>query len=231
MSTFQAKRYRQLVNELGEAMGYRYGWKSKVARQLGVHPSYVSKVLAEEINDVGGDVLKRALDALDLDSSFFFAVDENALSRPHAWYRREEMERRSSARQASGVSAFGGPTFPVVRGKLTQEQIGDADAWHALALALDNVFASLGTTRVEDSEYYSLRVDREAARALAKLVMKLPIVAHSMTMLEEGDTLPDGQHASLALTLGRFVMVDSAAVLVHYYGAPPEWNEADEQKL
>lgn len=64
-------RYRELVLQLGSELRNRYGWKAAAARRLGVHPSYVSKVLNREVGQVGADVLARACDRLGIAPLFF----------------------------------------------------------------------------------------------------------------------------------------------------------------
>lgn len=66
------ERYRLLLEQMGDELGRRYGWKSAVARELRVVPSYVTKVLEGQVATVGRDVVHRACDALGLHESFFF---------------------------------------------------------------------------------------------------------------------------------------------------------------
>src|SRR5687768_9725897 len=74
------ERYRQLVMELGAAMGSRYGWKCAVARRLDVHPSYISKVVAGELNCVGFEVLERAVECIGVEPSYFVCPDDAPLA-------------------------------------------------------------------------------------------------------------------------------------------------------
>lgn len=73
-----AQRYRKLVLQLGDELGNRHGWKSSVARRLGVHPSYISKMVAGKIGDVGGDVIAKAMEALGVDASFFYEAPQTS---------------------------------------------------------------------------------------------------------------------------------------------------------
>ncbi len=68
-------RYFWLVTKLGENVGYARGWKKLVAAQLGVHPSYVSKLLRGAIDEVGIDAIGRAIERLSLDRRLFYAAE------------------------------------------------------------------------------------------------------------------------------------------------------------
>lgn len=56
-----AERYRTLAQGLGEQFGHRYGWMSKVARQLSVDPSYLKKILEGDRTSVGIDTIELAV--------------------------------------------------------------------------------------------------------------------------------------------------------------------------
>ncbi len=67
-----AARYRELVNQLGAELGRKRGWKARVARKLGVHPSYISKVVAGGAAASGGEVIDRATARIGLRRAFFY---------------------------------------------------------------------------------------------------------------------------------------------------------------
>lgn len=67
----RTERYSDLVDYLAEQEGHRYGWKAAVARKLGVHASYISKIAAGEVQVVGVDITRRACDLLGLDPRYF----------------------------------------------------------------------------------------------------------------------------------------------------------------
>ena len=66
-----SRRYRELVLELGEEMRNRYGWKAAVARRLGVHASYVSKIVGGAVSTVGADIIDRAAARIGLREEYF----------------------------------------------------------------------------------------------------------------------------------------------------------------
>jgi len=57
-------------------MAHRYGWKAKAAAALGVHASYVSKILGGEVAMVGPDLIVRAAEMVQLPASFFLGEEE-----------------------------------------------------------------------------------------------------------------------------------------------------------
>jgi len=65
------RRYRALIEQLGDVEGRCHGWKRRVAERLAVHPSYVSRILSGSSANVGRLVIDRACDALGLDPHFF----------------------------------------------------------------------------------------------------------------------------------------------------------------
>lgn len=66
-----SRRYLELVAQLSAEEDGRYGWKSRVARRLGAHPSYLSKVIAGEVVGVGLDMCQRAAESLGISQDFF----------------------------------------------------------------------------------------------------------------------------------------------------------------
>lgn len=70
----QTLRFLELLDQLAEERDHRRGWKAQVARQLGISPSYVTKLQAESSQiDVSDDVLARAARALGIEPRFFTA--------------------------------------------------------------------------------------------------------------------------------------------------------------
>ncbi|MBN4049551.1 hypothetical protein JYT86_00675, partial [bacterium AH-315-N03] len=57
---------------MAATLGYRHGWKSKVARRLGVHPSFVSKIHDDKVNNVGVEIVERAMSLMGVPRSYFF---------------------------------------------------------------------------------------------------------------------------------------------------------------
>lgn len=67
------RRYVGLINQLGDSVARQYGWKSAVARKLGVDKGYISLLTRDppSTQHVGGDALQRACDGLGLPMSYF----------------------------------------------------------------------------------------------------------------------------------------------------------------
>jgi transcriptional regulator with XRE-family HTH domain len=59
------KRYRELVDQLGDELGKRRGWRQAVAERLGVHPAHITRLLKGE-RRIGWDALERAASALGI---------------------------------------------------------------------------------------------------------------------------------------------------------------------
>ena len=71
-SEFAAARYRALAEGLGELYGKpRQGWKTRVAKRLGVSPSYLSRVLSGDRVSIGVDVIEEAVRRVPIARSYF----------------------------------------------------------------------------------------------------------------------------------------------------------------
>ena len=70
--TTPADRYALLVEQLGEELGYKRGWMTAVAKKLGVHRSYVSRIHAGDRTGIGSQAIDRAIQRLSLDPQFFY---------------------------------------------------------------------------------------------------------------------------------------------------------------
>lgn len=98
-----AERYALLVQQLGQELGYGYGWKSAVARTLGVHPSYISRVHKGDRTGIGGAVIARAIESLDLDRSFFTSPEEVTDYRAFVRHTATEEDFQNRAPRAAGL--------------------------------------------------------------------------------------------------------------------------------
>jgi hypothetical protein len=63
-------RYIQLVEELGREMQHKRGWRRRAAARLGVDEPTLSKITRGE-RTVGWELAERAVERLELDSSYF----------------------------------------------------------------------------------------------------------------------------------------------------------------
>ena len=86
---------RWLIEQLGNKFGRpERGWKAAVARHLGVHPSYVSRLLSEDDSlQVGERVIEAVADRLGLSREFFVGA-------PHVRTRADERAVRDATRTA-----------------------------------------------------------------------------------------------------------------------------------
>ena len=194
MASFQAERYAQLINELGEQMAHRYGWKAATARILQVHPSYISKVLKGEINSIGGEVIGKAVQALSLNPDFFMDEGAEAKARHHSEFViAAEAERKNTAlREANPLApeSIYGPEFREVKSALLRFY-SSADYQQTAA-----------GTRTEFDIY--------EARKLAEAVLALPLVAAARDIIERAA----GDHASVGSALVLAKHVSSLVMLV-----------------
>ncbi len=68
-----SRRYRDLVEQLGDERGRKHGWKAEVADLLGVDASFITKTLGGKVKNIGAGTVMRAASALGLDTKFFSA--------------------------------------------------------------------------------------------------------------------------------------------------------------
>jgi hypothetical protein len=69
--TGAARRYADLVDQLAEELGRRHGWKKRVADRLGVHASFITKVICGNVHDVSSSTIELAARGADVDPHFF----------------------------------------------------------------------------------------------------------------------------------------------------------------
>ena len=75
-----SERYRQLILSIGERKRHEYGWKSEAARDLGIRPSHLEKIITRQINGIKPQILERAIERLGLSPSYFLAPDDTPAS-------------------------------------------------------------------------------------------------------------------------------------------------------
>lgn len=145
-----SQRYIDLVSELAEQLKHRRGWKSEVARRLGVHPSFVSRIAEGKVQSIGVDIIERAMERLGLPRSFFFEPDFG--SPAEAAVRMSELALRERARApAPGLDAaapFGSAKDDRHRKRLRElqarfEELAGKGALDAVDAAFANELADL----------------------------------------------------------------------------------------
>lgn len=67
-----SERYVTLIKMLGASMGHRHGWRAEVARQLGIHGSYITRLLNGERVTVGREYVDRAIGKGLASPDFFY---------------------------------------------------------------------------------------------------------------------------------------------------------------
>jgi len=223
--TLQLRRYKILIERLGEEAGYPRGWKTAVAKRLGISPSYLTKVLRGDVKDIGGDVIDRALNALDMDGGYFF--DEKVPSKgfDYKYYLRSSIRERSQQRERyTGGRLLGGAKIEPK--KLTDEQWEFVDQWYETMGPLMKVVSSVRFVKTEGTELVEPTVDREAAKELAKSVLRLALFSRSIRLLADADALSDGRFAMATFAIVRPLQDLTAFVLQGYLGADPHDLEA-----
>src|SRR5687767_14237707 len=76
-------RYVLLAKELGDKYERAHGWRKRVAQQLGIDESTLSKILKGE-RAVGIELAERAIERLKLDRSYFWGDSQRGAQRPGA---------------------------------------------------------------------------------------------------------------------------------------------------
>lgn len=101
-----SRRYGELVIKLGRQWEFRRGWQTRVANELGVSRSYVSKIVSGAPFQVGEQAFERAVDR-----GLLAERDEDLLHQPHLAAQRvlapqwaEVIERAERVVHASATS-------------------------------------------------------------------------------------------------------------------------------
>lgn len=104
---------RWLIEQLGNKYGRpERGWKAAVARHLGVHPSYVSRILSEDDSlQVGERVIEGVAERLGLSREFFVGA-------PHVRLNSDERAVKDATRTARRL----GLTPEAARGDATDAE-------------------------------------------------------------------------------------------------------------
>lgn len=71
-------RYRALIEEKGAEHGFARGWMNRVAEELGLHQSVISKIRNGK-RQVGHDLAQRTARRLGLDPAYFFVEGGRAM--------------------------------------------------------------------------------------------------------------------------------------------------------
>lgn len=170
-----SRRFFGLVDQLASQVGHRRGWKALVARKLGVHPSYISKIAAGEVKRVGADVIDRATRALSLSPQFFQSEGTDAPPfQDFVVQGRQDLGRADAYRYPPDPSDYD-------------------PQWNELAVS---AFALLSMMKEGDGR---LEVDSLAAKALGNAVLSLNLV----TVAREIVKSPPGEEGMLAFELTR----------------------------
>lgn len=69
-----SQRYQLLVHQLADDFGHRRGYKKRIADELGIHPSYVTRV-EQGGQAIGDRTIEAACSRLSLDPAFFTLRD------------------------------------------------------------------------------------------------------------------------------------------------------------
>lgn len=218
--TFQAKRFKQLVVELGHAHDYKRGWKAQVAQKLGVSASYVSKTLKNDIKDVGGETIEKAMEATGLDGSFFFDADERQLSTRHTEYLTARIEeRRRLAENRAEASLKMNRNTGRLYTRLPKGMPNSAQ-WAEVGRRIATVMESLSIRPTDDPKHTQTTIKIDAAKDLATSVLQLRLYRLAVSLYQEADGLTDSQLAGTALALAA--EAQTMYVLMMHGMAEPE---------
>ncbi len=106
------RRYAWLVHQLGNELGNVRGWIRRAAERLGVHESYVSKIIRGQVETVGADAIEKAIERLHLRREFFYdatlEIPDGASWREYAAPTVRWQD--TTAEALGGVEALGGFT-------------------------------------------------------------------------------------------------------------------------
>lgn len=72
-----AEQYRKLVGEIGNILSHRRGWQRVAAANLGVSPSYLSKIVNRTVS-AGDEAIRRAMEHLGLSEGYFSSDEDPA---------------------------------------------------------------------------------------------------------------------------------------------------------
>lgn len=178
-----ADRYRDLANQLGAEMGRARGWKSRVAERLGVHPSYLSRVLSGAKTAISNEVIERACENLGVRRDFFSESEEEPDYRDYLKGNEPPPWAPMSPAQADA------------RWMIVQDEAVN----FLVTLARNN---ALGATETELREE-QLGDIRSAAASLLSAVHRLPTVMAALQLeeaLAPGDDPEELRLAGLRLT-------------------------------
>lgn len=84
------RRYLRLIEELGAEEGApEHGWKSRVARRLGIDQSFVSRLVRRDRTSIGADSIDKAVMHLRLRREYFYDAREPSTYRDYIVTRKE----------------------------------------------------------------------------------------------------------------------------------------------
>lgn len=93
-----ARRYLRLVEQIGDELQRKRGWKTRASERLGVSDAFIGQVLTGE-KDAGGDAIALAIERIKIDPRFFF--DEKLGEEPdyaqHLRWKSEPAEKMPAA--------------------------------------------------------------------------------------------------------------------------------------
>lgn len=176
--TLPAERLRLLVEQLADEIGRYRGWQSKVARRIGLHRSYVSKITQGARVSAGPSVVEKVCSAMGLDRAFFY--DELESPPNH----RDFLSKRSPVRAvATTMDLFGG------------------GAWEAVYWSAFQVRQSVS---IDDT---GARLPRSAVRELLRAIEASPFVDDVRRLATPPDPELTGTEAFAAMQIASDLMV------------------------
>lgn len=179
-------RYRNLIHFMGERYRFARGWKAKVAGKLGVHPSYLGRVLSGEVEEVGVEIIERACERLRIKRDFFFA-EKNHPYPDHYRYPDDYLVDEEREKIVANKGDWH-PPWELERPQIDQRQ--EIRAFGLLGMHV----SGLPRDFIENRG----RVPTERIRALADAVLALPVFELAQK-LQRDPAAPEAQDDAFQL--------------------------------
>jgi len=161
---FAAGRYRRLAEGLGDAYYGRpkAGWKSKVARRLGIDVSYLTRIVKGERVGVGLDMIEEAVRRVPIRRAYFAPGPvPNATVEDADWRDYLEIEAEADAARARAASV---PRWPASMTAVTGRFMAGSDEDQPARAARARIARELAAAVLRDPVVSAAEAVRDAKR-------------------------------------------------------------------
>lgn len=184
------RRYHWLVDQLADEYGRARGWRRRVARMLGVHESYVSKIDREMVDTVGADAVDKAVQNLGLRADFFYGP--NVYLGDASWREFVQAEQPEPAVQPEKVVQ--------IAAKQTLSAFNHLRYWQSLRGTALSVI-------VKFEEEADLSPERAVDLARAVLANPMNLLARSLIEHDDAGMADEPGYVDVAFTLAENIIV------------------------